>query len=195
MKTKEIDFEKLQFIRIFDPVHIPRELIDQVRDKKFSTDIFYKYQSIVCISETTQGKVINPLNLLFVIVNEAKKVIGFLWALVTPLTSELVINTFSMNKEYWGNGKAVELLVNKCKEIMTEANLQTVYWITNYPKHSERHGFKRSKGVLMEYKLGEDTDGRHIFRERSKADRPSKPIDSSTKPVSGVNTESDSAAS
>jgi hypothetical protein len=194
LKTLNTDFSKLQFIRIFDPIHIPKELIEQVRDRKFTVENFYKYQSIVCITQTSNGNMINPLNLLFVIVNESKKVIGFLWAIVAPLSQELVINTFSMSKEYWGKGQAVELVTDKCKEIMKEAGLSRVYWISNYPKHSERYGFKRSKGVLMEYNLG-DENGRHILRERREANRDSESADPTAGQLPEFNTESDARSS
>jgi hypothetical protein len=188
LKTNEVDFKKLKFIRIFDPRHIPTELVQQVRDRKFSVEKFYEYQSIVCVSKTDHGMVLNPLNLLFVITNEKTKVVGFLWAVVSPLSQDLVINTFSMNKEYWGKGEAVTLVTDKCKEILEESGLSRVFWITNYPKHSERYGFKRAKGVLMEYNLGGE-DGRHIYGEQRKSSGASEPIDSSTEQLSRINIE------
>lgn len=187
MKTKEVDFNKLKFIRIFDPGHIPVELIQQVRDRKYDVEKFYEYQSIVCVSKTEHGLIMNPLNLLFVIVNENKKVVGFLWCSVSPLSQDLVINTFSMTKDYWGKGEAVDLVTKKCKEILKESGLSRVYWITNYPKHSERYGFKRAKGVLMEFNLGEEY-GRNISRERCKANGTSKFVDTPTEQFSELNT-------
>lgn len=194
MKTNSLDFSKLKFIRIFDPSHIPVELVQQVRDRKFSVEKFYEYQSIVCVSKTEHGMVVNPLNLLFVIANEKTKVVGFLWAVVSPLSQDLVINTFSMNKDYWGKGDAVTLVTNKCKEILKEANLSRVYWITNYPKHSERYGFKRAKGVLMEFNLGGE-DGGNISRERRKADGTSQLANSSTEQLSRIDIESNTDTS
>lgn len=194
MKTNDVDFTKLNFIRIFDPSHIPVELVEQVRDKKFSVEGFYQYQSIVCVHQTNKGSMINPLNLLFVIVNEKKKVVGFFWAVVSPLSQDLVINTFSMNKEYWGKGEAVNLITEKCKEILKESGLKRVYWITNYPKHSERYGFKRAKGVLMEFNIGEN-NGRHILRERCETSGSSGSNDTSTVEISGVDAESNTSAS
>lgn len=180
------EFKNLNFIRIFDPIHIPRELVDQVRDKKYTTEKFYEYQKMVCINQTNDGIVINPLNLLFVIANESKKVVGFLWATMSPLSQDLIINTFSMLKPYWHKGRAVKLLEDKCKEIMEGAGIPRVFWISNYPKHSERYGFKRSKGVLMEYKLGEN-NGRHILRKRRKTDGDSESSDTTATELSGVN--------
>lgn len=153
--------EDLRFIRIIDPVHIPRHLVEQVRDRDFTVDKFYDYQRMVCVETTPNGIRANPLNLLFVIVDEGNVVQGFLWAVVDPLCNYLLINTFSMEKEYWGGGRAVKLLERKAKEIMSGAQLTKGYWITNYPKHSERYGFKRSKSILMEYRgsYGANDDG------------------------------------
>lgn len=193
MKNKEIDFTKLEFVRIFDPIHIPKELVQQVRDRKYSVEKFYEYQKIVCVSKQPQGVVLNPLNLLFVIINEQKKVVGFLWAVISPLSQELIINTFSMNKEYWLKGAAVKIIESKCKEILKESGLKAIYWITNYPKHSERFGFKRSKGVLMEYKLGEE-NGRHIIRDGCETSGDSEPVEPSAAGLPKQYAESDARA-
>ena len=150
-------------MRIFTPDHIPEYLIDQVRDKDFTTQQFYDFQKICCIRQTEDGPILNPLNFLYVLANKRKEPKGFLWGQVDPLSKDFVIQTYSVDKEYWGNGKAVKLLQEKIKEILKECSLNKVFWITNFPKHSEKYGFKRSKGVLMEYK--EKEDGRNIEAE------------------------------
>jgi len=177
-----MDIDKLRFIRIIDPVHIPRHLVEQVRDKDFTVDRFYDYQRLVCVENLNGAIKANPLNLLFVIVDEGNKVQGFMWAVVDPLCNYLCINTFSMESEYWGAGKAVHLLERKAKEIMEGANLSKIYWITNHPKHSERYGFKRSKSVLMEYKG--DKYGQDIYGERASTDRDGSTDDTGTTTVS-----------
>lgn len=48
-------------------------------------------------------------------------------------------------------GIAVKKLSEFIKEIRRKGKLNKIFWITNYPRHSERNGFKRSKNVLMEY--------------------------------------------
>jgi len=56
----------------------------------------------------------------------------------------------------------VKRLSDHVKEIMKKLKVKKSYWLTNYPKHSERHGFKRSRSVLMEYTEvpdGKNTDG------------------------------------
>ena len=109
MKTED-DILNLRWVRIFDPVHIPKEYVDQIKEKSFTTEKFYQYQQSANI-ENVDGKIIfNPYNLLYVLSTEKNHVKGFLWAVVDPLSNCLVINSFSMDKEYWGNGKAVKLL-------------------------------------------------------------------------------------
>lgn len=152
--SKEID--SLRWVRVFSPVHIPKYLVEQVRDRDYSVEDFYKYQEINCLISSKSGPTLNPFHHLYVMADEGNMVKGFLWFVVDPLSKDVIINTFSMDKEYWGNGKAVQRLSNHVKEIIKKLKLNKVYWLTNYPKHSERNGFKRSKSVLMEYKEKEN---------------------------------------
>jgi hypothetical protein len=162
----EEEILNLRWVRIFDPVHIPKEYVYQIKDKSFTTEKFYKYQETANV-ENVDGKIVfNSYNLLFVLVNEKNHTKGFLWAVVDGLSNALVINTFSMDKEYWGNGKAVKLLEIKVKEIKERVSLDKVYWITRCPKHSEKYGFKRSKNILMEYNDGPDSNGEQCETSR-----------------------------
>jgi N-acetylglutamate synthase-like GNAT family acetyltransferase len=155
----------LTWVRIFDPIHIPRELVDQIKDRMYDVDKFYKYQKEACLSQVGDKIVLNPHNLLFVLIDENKLVKGFCWMVVDALDDALVINTFSMNPDYWGNGKAVKLLEEKAKEIQEGAKLKKIFWITRCPRHSQKFGFKTSKHTLMEY-IGH---GKDINGESSKA--------------------------
>ena len=162
-KSKEIDFDLLKFVRVFTPMHIPKILIEQIKDREYEVDDWYKYQESISVRKTDNGMQLNPLSLLFVITDEGNKVVGMLWCEVDMLGKTLVIQTFSMDKKYWGRGKAVSLLSNKAKEIAKECKLKNIMWINAYPKHSERYGFRRSRSVLMEWKeennIKEEDDG------------------------------------
>jgi hypothetical protein len=155
-QLREVDFDSLRFIRVFTPIHVPKELIEQVRDREYEVDDWYKYQEIICVRQTDSGPQLNPLSLLYVIADEGNKVVGMFWAEIDTLSKTLVVQTFSMDKNYWCKGKAVNLLSKKAKEILKECKLDRAVWHTNYPKHSERYGFKRSRSVLMEFKGDED---------------------------------------
>ncbi len=155
--------EDLRWVRAFAPDLIPKYLVEQVRNRDYSIEDFYKYQHINCLMDGDKGQTLNPFNHLYVLANGDNIVKGFLWFIVDPLSKDVVINTFSVDKEYWGNGEAVRKLSDHVKKILKVLKLKKVYWLTNYPKHSERHGFKRSKSVLMEYQEkedGKDIDGR-----------------------------------
>lgn len=157
-ESKEVDFDGLRFMRVFTPMHVPKELIEQVRDRTYDVDDWYKYQESICTTQTPSGPRLNPFSLLYVIADGGNKVVGMLWCEIDALGKTLVIQTFSMDRKYWVRGKAVALLSKKGKEIAKECKLKKIVWMTNYPKHSERYGFKRSKSVLMEYV--EEDDGR-----------------------------------
>lgn len=150
-QSKEVNFDELKFIRIFTPIHIPKELIDQVRERNYEVEDWYKYQDLICLRQSDKGPILNPLSMLYVIVDGGNKVVGMLWCEVCSLENTLVVQTFSMDKKYWCKGKAVTLVSKKAKEILKECKLKKIVWMTAYPKHSMRYGFKRSKQVLMEW--------------------------------------------
>jgi len=151
LKTNDKSIENLKWVRIFDPVHIPKEYIDQIKHKEFTSEKFYEFISSISVISNENGLVLNPLNLLFVLVDDNNRTKGVLWMVIDSLANALVINTFSIDKDYWGNGAAVNLLKEKAIEIKEKENLSKIYWITRSPKHSEKFGFKRSKQTLMEY--------------------------------------------
>lgn len=180
LKTKEeINIDDLKWIRIFDPIHIPCKYVEQIKDRQFSVNKFYRIQKDACVENVDGQLQLNPTNLLFVLADKGNLVKGFCWMVVDLLCDALVINCFSMDNEYWGSGKCVPILERKAKEIQEGANLKKVYWITRSPKHSEKFGFKRSKHVLMEY-----IDGPNNHGESGEADGESRPDDSRTEAVS-----------
>jgi len=155
--VKPLDIE-LIWIRIFDPAHIPSRYIEQIKGRDWSVDKFYAYQRDACVQNSDGMLVLNPYNLLYVLCSPDRSVKGFCWMVVDPLSNALVINSFSMDPEYWGKGSSLQQLRDKAIEMQKGAGLDKVYWITRSPKHSERLGFKRSKHVLMEYH-GQDIHG------------------------------------
>lgn len=162
MSDEKID--KLQFVRIFTPVHIPKYLVEQIKDRDFDVDDFYKWQENHCTYLDKDGQMqVSPLNHLYVLVNDEFKVVGFLWFTVDDLNQTIFVNNFSMDKEYWFKGKAIDLAAKHVKKIQKNAKLRKVYWATNCPKVFSKMGFKQCKSVIMEYqpevKDGKNTDG------------------------------------
>ena len=146
----------LRWVRVFTPTHIPRTLVEQVKERDYTVEDFYKYQDINCLRMTPEGPTLNPLNHLYVLVDKENLTKGFVWFTIDTLSKDICIHTFSVDKEYWFQGKAVEKLATFIKDFKEKSGLNKVYWITNYEKHSIRNGFTKSKSVLMEYTGEED---------------------------------------
>jgi len=164
MTDKSEQIDELRWVRLFNPIHIPKYLVEQVRDRDYTVEDFFKYQEINCMVPGKEGQTLNPFSHLYALVDPDNVVKGFLWFVVDALSKDMIINTFSVDKAYWGKGKAVQRLSDHVKEIMKKLKIKKAFWLTNYPKHSERHGFRRSKSVLMEYEEtsdGKDDDGQH----------------------------------
>lgn len=159
------DISELKWTRVFTPVHIPKYLVEQVRHREYEVEDFYTYHEGTCTQEGENGFILNPFSHLYVLRTEDNEVKGFLWLCVDPLTKNILVQTYSIDKSYWNKGQAVKKLADFVKEIKRKGKLKKVYWLTNYPKHSMRYGYKRSQWILMEYNEekedGLNTDGEH----------------------------------
>lgn len=145
------NIDELRWIRVFTPDHIPHYLIDQVKNRDYSIEDFFRYHQINCLIQSENGVILNPFNHLYVLADKENQVKGMLWFRVDPLSKDILIQTFSMHKDYWGKGQAIKKLSDHINQIRIKGKLNKIYWITNHPKHSMKYGFKPSKSVLMEY--------------------------------------------
>ena len=168
--SDEKEIQDLRWVRVFTPIHIPRYLIEQIKDREWNVDEYMKYHEINCLTQGENGPVLNHFSHLYVLVDNDNITKGFLWFTIEPLSKDIHIQNYSINKEYWRKGRAVEKLSDHIKFIKKKANLNKIYWITNYPKHSQKYGFKQSKSILMEYSEdkddGKDIHGRNNSREK-----------------------------
>ena len=136
------ELSKLSWVRLFVPKLIPEELILAVKGRTFTPKAFYEYQ--VDVKDW-------PGNFLYVLIDDDKKIQGFLWAELNNMDGSIFVNTFSVRKEYWHKGKTIEKAIELLLEIKDRCKSPNVYWLTTNPKFFEKHGFTRSKNVLMEY--------------------------------------------
>lgn len=136
------DISTLQFIKLKFPNAIPYELIESVKGRTFTVEQFYAYQN---------QQFRNPYNHLYALIDDEKKIQGYLWAEVNILDGSLFVNTFSISKTYWGKGKAIEKVKVFLKELKEKVQAPRVFWISTNEKFFSKHGFKRSRNVLMEY--------------------------------------------
>lgn len=137
----------LQFlkIRLVDNVRlIPLTLIESVKGRTFTPEKFYKYQE-------DQIRYENEGNLLYALTSPKKKIEGYLWAEVSQFDNSLFINTFSISKDYWFKGKAIPKVIEFLDQVKVKHKSPKVFWISTNARFFEKHGFKRSKNVLMEF--------------------------------------------
>jgi hypothetical protein len=142
--TTEKSIEDLEFVRLKLPRLIPLDLIESVKGRTFTPDQFYHYQ---------ERQIDNPFNYLYALIDAEKKIHGYLWAESNLLDGSLFVNTFSIDKEYWGKGKAIPKSIEFLRKLKEKSKAPRVFWITTNEKFFLKHGFKRSKNILMEYNL------------------------------------------
>lgn len=176
--------EQLTWRRIFTPVHIPKYLVEQIKSRDFTVDQFYKNQEEACICIDSQGnQSISPLNHLYVLSDEGFKVVGFLWFVIDDMCQSIIVQNFSVDRKYWGKGKALELASRHIKEILKNAKLKKVYWVTNRPKVFEKAGFVRAKDTIMEWSPEGENHG-EIVNGGKQDQRNPKQSDTGAKAVS-----------
>lgn len=160
MKPKK-DIEELRWVRIFSASHIPKYLVEQIAKRDYSVNDLYTYLEGFLLIPGAEGPTLNPLFHVWALVDPENLVKGFVWFTVDPLSKDMIIQVYSVDRSYWGSKQAVEKLANHMKEIRKNANLKKIYWITAFPAHSAKNGFKKSKNILMEYNE-EEEDGTNI---------------------------------
>jgi len=141
-QTLKEKLDELEFFKLKIPRVIPQELIQAVKGRTFTPEQFYHYQ---------EGILGNPWNHLYVIVDGDKKIHGYLWAEQNALDNSLFVNTFSISKEYWGKGEAIDFACQFVSRLKEKVKAPRVFWCTTNEKFFSKKGFKRSKICLMEY--------------------------------------------
>jgi hypothetical protein len=142
--TKTCPIDSLSFVKLKIPRLIPIDLIESVKGRTFTPEQFYGYQ---------HAQKENPFNHLYVLIDETKKIHGYLWAEVNVLDGSLFVNAFSISKEYWGKGEAIPTVIDFLRTLKAKTKASRIFWLTCNEKFFLKHGFKRSKNVLMEYNI------------------------------------------
>lgn len=143
--TQPSELPDLEFVKLKFPRLIPNELIEAVKGRTFTPEQFYNYQEKQVRSD-------NPNNLLFALVSKEKKIYGYLWCEINGLDNSMFVNTFSVAKEFWHKGKIIPQVTAFLADKKAQYKCPLVFWCTTNEKFFLKHGFKRSKNMLMEYR-------------------------------------------
>ena len=136
------DIWELTPLRIYDLRIVPRRLLEQVKGLEWNIDRVYALSENICS---------NPTNLIYVLYDEEKIIHGVLWARINILDENLYVSILSVDEEYQGvNGAPIDAAYALLNMVRNDANLKKIIWSTTRPKAYEKHGFKRSKKIIME---------------------------------------------
>ena len=155
-----MDIKELKFVRLTDPSNtdlIPRYLIDQAKDKDFTTERFYAIAPLL---------VANRFNIVGLFVDNNKNVKGFLWVTINILSEQLYVSVISIDKEYQNcNGDALGHVFNVIRDLPNnilinqmikhaEINLKkTIQLVTKRPKAYEKRQWRRAIATIMEKEI------------------------------------------
>lgn len=137
-----MNLDNLTFVKLRFPRCIPRELIESVKGITFTPEKFYDYLEEALPSDS---------EFLYVLVDDDKRIHGYIWFQVNILDNSIFLNTYSVSKEYWGKGEAIKKAVEFMKKIKDELKASEIYWCTSNSKYFAKHGFRPAKQTLMVY--------------------------------------------
>lgn len=140
------ELSELTFVKVKIPRCIPKQLIENVKGRTFTPEQFYRFQ---------EGQSHNPNNYLFGLIDENKVIHGYLWAEKNFLDDSLFVNTFSITKDYWRKGEAIDIAIAFLRDLKVKSGAARVFWITTNDKFFAKKGFKKSRQVLMEFQDAE----------------------------------------
>ena len=146
------NLEDLSFVRLIDPVHIPSYLVEQMKTKLFNIEKFYEYLKIISVYQSENGPILNNTSFLYAMTNvKLRQVKGFLYMYLDILNNSLIISLFSIDKEYWNKGEAVNFMLSYAKQVMKDLSASRIVWSTKNVKTCELLGFTRMRETLMTF--------------------------------------------
>lgn len=141
------DAESLKLVRVIEPSLIPKDLIEQIKNKSFSVQEFYDNNSQESFLFDGENYTINPLNHLYAIVDGDNKINGVLWCTIDG--QECNVNIFSIERKYWNKGEAFPMILKKMDEIFASLGIKNYKVITSNTGVYEKAGFKKSPQIIM----------------------------------------------
>ncbi len=127
-----------EFIRITDLERIPRYLFEQVKDRSWSIERFYRLLPSFLAVESHR----------FWAVENNGEVVGVLWAVIDVLSEKLNVIVYSVNKDYQNSlGVALEFLRKTARELKLK---QKINWVTAEPEKIKEIGGQIPGTIMLE---------------------------------------------
>jgi len=132
---------EISVIPIPDVRLIPRYLVDQVKDRVWTTDDFYEHLLAMPPDDS---------NLLLGLIDKQNQVKGFVWLTIDTFQQLIFINTFSADPMYQRRNRLMKFITRYIKEMAKVIGIPKVIWAAKRTKALEKYGFAPSDWVLME---------------------------------------------
>src|SRR6056297_877151 len=113
----------MNIIPLPDPRLVPRHLLEQIKDRMFDIDDWYK----VMYSPRLEG---DSSNIFLGIVDEDMKIHGATWLSLDALHKAIFINFLSLDKSLQGNGKVFDVVIPYIAEIAEGLGLERALWMS-----------------------------------------------------------------
>lgn len=146
----------MKFVRIFSGDLIPKQLVEDNKDRNYSVEDFYNMLTTLLVD---QNGAANNTDQIYVIVDDIENIIiGYIWYTVNPLEKEIYLNTISVSKNRRQSGVVLDWVFKELRKRFKEDGFLVARTCSTRQEWHKRNGFVPSKNVLLELDLtkGED---------------------------------------
>jgi hypothetical protein len=135
---KEENLKNYKWLAVPDFSLVPIDMIKVADGEKYISRMLYKYSDKILQDKS---------NSLMLLVN-AGKVYGFIFATINPFKDSLEIKLFHISNEL--DDKIFERTKNEFLELLEKKKYSSVSWLTKNHELAEKLGFEITEQVVME---------------------------------------------
>jgi N-acetylglutamate synthase-like GNAT family acetyltransferase len=136
--------KELTIIPVPDARLVPRYLLEQVKDRRWTVDEWYQHQIDL------KGV---PENIVLSMINKKNEIVGIVWLTIDGFEKYVHINTLSVDKRYQSKSKLIKFVTKYIRDLAKALKLSLVGWTARRTKALERYGFEESEFKIMEERV------------------------------------------
>ena len=136
--------KELSIIPVPYPRLIPKYLLDQVKDRTWTTEAWYDHQTELIGVDS---------NIVLAFIDRNHEIKGFIWLTIDNFDGYVYINTLSVDPQYQRKSKLINFVTRYIRELAKALGIERVLWSAKRAKALTRYGFQESEYRLMEAKV------------------------------------------
>lgn len=143
--------------RLLDPEMLPYSLLEEVKKENFTTEDLYSYFREYCCDPQGSFKARKGYQLWILFQEKERKIKGFCWLVIHPLTKQTKIEFFTIYKKLRVQGGSLEKLQELLERLGIEEESSSILIESVRGDTLKKYGWQRDSKSLWKWtKQGEE---------------------------------------